>query len=241
MRLQHVILCEGYDDRAFWTGWLQHLGCTSRGRGARDPWGRPVRGGEYAFDTPGGCFLRVVPVGGDSKLKSKVRFFLAAHATHPVGYLIVNWDRDDPPDTSEGTSDQDRLRDMLGEASEDGAWQRTPAGVRAGALVWHIPVDAGGPGVPEKNTLECLVAAAIARAYDERAASVESWLHDPAAPEGVGPKHYAYAYLAKWYAELGCEYFYEHVWSDDVVSSELEELLGAQYNKLVRELVDVKC
>ncbi len=25
MTSQHVVLCEGYDDRAFWAGWLLHL------------------------------------------------------------------------------------------------------------------------------------------------------------------------------------------------------------------------
>jgi len=44
---ESVILCEGYHDRAFWAGWLLHLGCTdpglpSAGKATRtpifDPW-----------------------------------------------------------------------------------------------------------------------------------------------------------------------------------------------------------
>lgn len=45
---QHVILCEGFDDRSFWSGWLLHLGCidpSERGkRTVTDAWGRPVKG-----------------------------------------------------------------------------------------------------------------------------------------------------------------------------------------------------
>ena len=43
---ESVILCEGYYDRAFWAGWLTHLGCTDPGQRAngthripvKDPW-----------------------------------------------------------------------------------------------------------------------------------------------------------------------------------------------------------
>lgn len=43
---ESVILCEGFHDRAFWDGWLTHLGCNSDGfrpgtpgYPALDPWG----------------------------------------------------------------------------------------------------------------------------------------------------------------------------------------------------------
>ena len=54
--IESVVLCEGYHDRAFWTGWLQHLGCANPGQRqgsaeirVKDPWGDRVRGGEFAF------------------------------------------------------------------------------------------------------------------------------------------------------------------------------------------------
>ena len=43
LRRESVIACEGYDDRAFWKGWLCRLGCTdiyesSGRRPVIDPW-----------------------------------------------------------------------------------------------------------------------------------------------------------------------------------------------------------
>lgn len=61
------VLCEGYLDRAFLSGWLEHLGCTSA-RGALDPYGLPVSGGRYAYRGPGGHFVVVQPVGGENNL-----------------------------------------------------------------------------------------------------------------------------------------------------------------------------
>ncbi|MEE8525218.1 MAG: hypothetical protein V3T72_14880 [Thermoanaerobaculia bacterium] len=66
---QHVVLCEGFDDRSFWSGWLLHLGCTDPSeRGKRtvtDAWGRPVKGkGRYLFRTPAGSDVVVHPFQG---------------------------------------------------------------------------------------------------------------------------------------------------------------------------------
>lgn len=58
--VETVILCEGYHDRAFWSGWLLHLGCTDPGlpkpgRTGRqevvDAGGRTVKGGDFMFLT----------------------------------------------------------------------------------------------------------------------------------------------------------------------------------------------
>ena len=56
---QHIVLCEGFDDRSFWTGWLLHLGCDDPSQGGRttayDKWGHPIRGrGRFAFTTAAG-------------------------------------------------------------------------------------------------------------------------------------------------------------------------------------------
>jgi hypothetical protein len=45
--IESVIFCEGYHDRAFWSGWLLHLDCVDPGRVpeksfrniVKDPWG----------------------------------------------------------------------------------------------------------------------------------------------------------------------------------------------------------
>jgi hypothetical protein len=66
---QHVVLCEGFDDRSFWSGWLLFLGCTDpsdRGKKpVKDARGRPVTGkGRYLFRTPAGSDVVVHPFQG---------------------------------------------------------------------------------------------------------------------------------------------------------------------------------
>ena len=56
---ESVILCEGFLDRAFWAGWLEHLGCTDPGRQPGKPGRVPVKGPSGpatggASRTPGG-------------------------------------------------------------------------------------------------------------------------------------------------------------------------------------------
>jgi hypothetical protein len=53
---ESVILCEGFHDRAFWDGWLTLLKCDSAGfrpgtsgYPQNDPWGDPVRQGQFAY------------------------------------------------------------------------------------------------------------------------------------------------------------------------------------------------
>ena len=62
---ENVVLCEGYYDRAFWAGWLLHLGCVDlrvieqRPTGKRkvlDPWGGDVEGGAFGFRAKDGTF-----------------------------------------------------------------------------------------------------------------------------------------------------------------------------------------
>ena len=55
---ESVIYCEGYHDRAFWAGWLTHLGCADPGvpsagssmrRPIYDPWYTKVQSGQFAY------------------------------------------------------------------------------------------------------------------------------------------------------------------------------------------------
>ena len=69
---ESIVLCEGYHDRAFWAAWLELLGCTDPGKqkcgGGRkdvlDPWGNKVVGGQYAFHSISGRFVRIIPCNG---------------------------------------------------------------------------------------------------------------------------------------------------------------------------------
>src|SRR5207247_8902599 len=98
---ESVILCEGFQDRAFWAGWLTYLGCSdegyrpgSRGFPAPDPWGGKVLRGQFAYLSRGGSFLRVVPCGGKSFILPEARVYLSQRATKPLLRLVVNVDPD---------------------------------------------------------------------------------------------------------------------------------------------------
>ncbi len=96
-RKQHVILCEGYDDRSFWVGWLRYLQCTDpsdQGRKrAVDAYGNPVQGrGRYLFHSPTGACIIVRPYGGRSKLRRAANEYVKEHRTQPIHRLILNLD-----------------------------------------------------------------------------------------------------------------------------------------------------
>lgn len=69
----NVILCEGYHDRAFLSGWLAHLGCkTLKDKPYRD--GKPLRGGgQFGYRTPNEGWARILPVDGDGKLYPRAK------------------------------------------------------------------------------------------------------------------------------------------------------------------------
>jgi hypothetical protein len=90
---QRIVVCEGYYDRAFWSGLLLHLGCTDArempsGRTVpgpiRDPWGQPVVGGQFAFYSATDAFIRVVPAGGKQKVKPSAETYLRQRLNEPL-------------------------------------------------------------------------------------------------------------------------------------------------------------
>lgn len=221
MSLQHVILCEGYDDRAFWVGWLLRLGFkdlslradSSRTKRVEDPWGRLVSRGQFGFGTPGGAFVRLVPCDGGGNVAPTAAQFFKEHATHPVGKLLINLDSDDTLGAT-STSASDIIARILASG---------PASVEVCPIIWACQ-DLDAPGIPAKQTLERLVAASIAAAYPQRGPSVATWL--AAEPRGGDShKHHALSYLAKWYAEHGADDFYKALWRDEATAEQLERRL----------------
>jgi hypothetical protein len=86
------------------------------------------------------------------------------------------------------------------------------------------PVEAG---LPAQQTLERLVCAAVIAAYPERAEPVQRWLVSrPKAPP-AGPKHFAFSYMAGWYAEFGSDTFYQKLWKDEQLVVPLRSRLDA--------------
>ena len=237
-----VILCEGYHDRAFWAGWLLSSRCTDQSleangstrRRPKDPWKSPVAPGQYAYLAPNSLFLRVQPCGGIGNVLPAARVRLRERITKPLSHLIINID----PDTESSSSETTGLgaKDVLETVNRIAADATLlPSGdidldggkTRVRLIRWEISPPHNPPGLPTKNTLERLVSAAITEAYPGRGEAVDNWLRARPGPPKPCPKEHAWSYLAGWYAESGCDFFYQQLWSDELVRERLRVHLTA--------------
>jgi len=233
-----VILCEGYHDRAFWSGLLEYAGCTNLAResGAkpikvRDPFGIPVGGGDFGFGSRSGAFVRVRPCRGPVLGPAKTR--LAERATKSLSRLVLNIDPDtDAADQdSTGGANQQTLLQLARQFDPVFATSLLGCTIDQGAteicLVRWECADPPAPGIPHQQTLERLVCSAVCAAYPERATSVQHWLDNRPNVAVAGVKEHAWSHMAGWYAIHGCEAFYSMLWQDPLVASELRARLEA--------------
>ena len=239
---ESVILCEGYQDRAFWAGWLESLGCHNLGRRpARmgrirvlDPWNVEVSGGEFAFHSKSSKFVRVVPCHGKDNVLPAAESRLKDRVDRELARLVVNRDSDetveDTASGSPGASFQalEALLRRFGEVekNEHGDSVLNGGATVVSSVLWEAG-DASTAGLPNRQTLERLVCAALVAAYPDRGAAVHGWLDSRPDGPRAGPKEFAWSHMAGWYAERGCEAFYRHVWKDAAVASQLESRLRA--------------
>ena len=244
---ERIVLCEGYHDRAFWRGALEHFGCIDRGAiagGGRKPVldlsGRVVARGNFGLYTPSGHFVRVRPCGGDRSLVlAELKTLLQRLATQPIERFIVNIDDD-------GDVRTDNKRNSFPEAVRN-ATASVAAGViedangdlifgetRVSATAWWTG-EAHSPALPWKQTLERMVAAALDAAYPGRGMVVGQWL--AGTPGKDGSKPHAWSHMAGWYADHGCEGFYRFVWNDPAVVTQLKTRLeGCGVLRLMQEI-----
>lgn len=226
MTSQHVVLREGYEDRAFWAGWLLYLGCQDARQESGDPpinaWGDEVKGeGKFLFVNPSGSMIQVEPIHGRAEVRKSAAIYLRLHSTKPVGRLVINLDGDVEAG-EESTSARDMIDGIARLRSGFGAED-----VEVLPVVWECPNAADDAGVPPKQTLERLISAAVASAYPGRGPTVDDWL-DADPPGGKSHKNYGTSYFAKWYAaEHGYNDFYKALWRDQAVAAELETRLRA--------------
>ncbi len=246
---ESVILCEGYHDRAFWAGWLEYLGCEdpgrSRGNGNRvavlDPWGKKVVGGEFAFHSKAGKFIRVVPCGSDSRAvgrQARKRLGdeqqrMQQGASRPrLHRLVLNVDPDvqagdASPRTGFRQQDLRALAEKLDPATvetEDGDLAMFDGATAVSLVRWETD-DPPLPGVPTQQTLERLVCAAFAATYPDRGPVVDAWLESRPEPPPSSPKEPAMSYMAGWYADTGSDGFYRVTWDRGEVVDELRSRL----------------
>jgi hypothetical protein len=232
---ESVVLCEGYLDRAFWAGWLESLGCTVPGKRGEiyDSAGRPVSKGQYLFHSTSGQDIRVVPCGGRPEVRKAARLRIERRMMEPrLRRLVVNVDADtlaDPQQAATGL----RLDDLMALGQEfDAEAKRTQEGdvVLDGrqtliSLVRWEAADQVADGLPNQQTLERLVCAALVAVYPDPAPAVQHWLDSRPNGPKPGAKEFGWSYMAGWYAELGCEALYRNLWRDDRVVAELRSRL----------------
>jgi len=227
--VESVILCEGYHDRAFWSGFLESAGWRDARplRGGRlgsavDPFGKSVGGGDYAFLSPTGAFLRIRPCHGVSRVLTQMGTRLKQRSTEAVDHLIVNLDSDAGEEDLDVAARENvaravrsRIRSQIPAMVEtdDGDVLLDEGRTRISIVLWSTP-DRPSSDLPEKQTLERLVCAALRDAHPERAQSVATWLAARPSPPAPGPKSYkslSWAHMAGWYPEHGCDDFFRLV------------------------------
>lgn len=229
---QHIILCEGYDDRAFWCGWLLRLRCqdlSKQSRSVSDPWGRKVTGGQFGFKTPGGTFVRLQPCQGKPKLKPSTHSLVKKHPTNPIGRLLVSFDADDDATGAPTTSSRDFFADIVRSLDPEAKLDETNActfqGIELAPVIWTCS-DEDTRCLPSKQPLERLVVASIVHAHPDRGNAVRDWLDaSPLVDGDITHKHFSLSHMAKWYTKHGCDAFYKEIWQEDAVREQLEARL----------------
>jgi hypothetical protein len=239
---ESLVLCEGYHDRAFWAGWLRHLGCSDQGfrPGTRgyprpDPWGIPIRGGHFAYASLSNAFLRVVSCGGRGNILRDAEARLRDRATKALLRLVINID---PDVSAAGTGSQTGLRhqdvehfvrqriDPSATVNTAGEIEIDAGATRIALVRWEVS-DPPNPALPDQQTLERLVCSAMVAAYPARGQPVADWLASRPSPPPPNPKEHSWSYMAGWASEHGCEFFYSNLWNDAAIVGELETQLRA--------------
>jgi hypothetical protein len=240
---ESVVLCEGVHDRAFWKGWLEHLGCRDArprlptgGIGkAVDPFGKPVEQGQFAFVSPSGAFVRVRPCNGDKGVLSELKKRLEGRMTNGLLRLVVGLDID--ADVAEVGAEAERIAriregiekrvtdaDPCAIFMEEGDFALDGRATLVSMVLWSSD-DRPTSELPASHTLERLVCSALRASYPERATAVATWLASRPSPPAASPKEHAWSHMAGWYARHNCDDFYQDVWRDPAVASALKDRL----------------
>jgi hypothetical protein len=228
-----VVLCEGFDDRAFLAGWLLFLGCTdpgNQGSGLRkkvfDPNGTEVSVGHHAWNSKSGSFVKVMPCHGDDQVLRMLDVELPRRFSERLDRVVVCLDDDGHGVEGRRAAIDQRVLKAGGPTVPDrsGDWI-LDGGTVVSAVIWQCD-DANSPGIPAKQTLERLVCAALCGAHGLRGGAVDAWLHGrPAPAPDADHKAFCWSHMAGWYADHGCASFFQEVWREAAVRSELEHRL----------------
>ena len=213
-----ILLCEGYHDRSFLTGWALYLGAQDLAlveKSVRDPWGKPVTRGHFGFRDPGGRFFRIIPVNTDTQLFPTAAALLQESNTRPIRDLVIVVDADSSVESRQSQLSNLKLR------LKDESTARVHLAV--------LGVSEDGPGIPEHPCLEKIVCSAIAAAYPERSQSVHAWLQTVGSRRSPAEsaKGHSWSYMAGRYAGFGCDAFFREIWRDPEIRDHLIDRLRA--------------
>jgi hypothetical protein len=235
-RSEASVLCEGYDDRAFWAGWLAHLGCSDMSEGGKtrsvvDPWGKRVASGEFGYLSASKRFIRIIPCEGESRVLDRIPGTLASRTTQTLRSLVISLDADADDTTGRERGVRDRIRSVDPDAVEAPSRRYTLSdGTRVDLVLWTA--DGADTVLPTKQTLERLVCTALHAAYPTRAPHVDAWLRarpvDSSPPEltlPLAPKAHAWSHVAGWYPDKGLDAFYKCLWEDPAIARALRQIL----------------
>lgn len=199
------------------------------------PDGTPVTKGQYGYHSPDEKrFIRVVPCGGKDGVIRIAKDRLEGRLDKPWDHLILSVDSDLNADGSPNPTKKITPQGIQDLASNDnrsvspitGGFEVDFRGETSQVLLMEWSTfDPSSPGLPNQQTLERLVCAAIKSAYSERADTVQKWLDSRGQPPPPDPKDHAWSYMAGWYAEHGCQDFFRHLWDDEKIMPELRSRL----------------
>jgi len=229
---ESIVLCEGFYDRAFWAGWLLHLGYRQAAVEGEVFVGTSSRAGKghFGYFSKSEQFLKVVPCHGRPHILRQARLLLGERDFEPRLRRLVLCVDPDVDTAGDSAATGLRVQDVLALARQydesaapaEGGDVLLDDGSTAVSLVrWEVP-GAGAAGVPTVQTLERLICSAIVAVYPGRGPAVGTWLDSrPGDPPDAGPKEFAWSHMAGWYAEHGCSDFFQAVWRDEAVRDQL--------------------
>lgn len=227
-----LLLCEGYDDRAFWNGAVTRLGCRKLQDelgSAPDVWGHTEKQrGKGVFscvDPTGQHQFRIQPCGGDDGVLRAAEAHIAFLATRPIKTLIVAIDRDRRHGDISRTLQAIRTKLPPDSSSPASGSSWRSRGVEVHAIGLGEDSEPR-PGVPAQQCLERVVSAAFAFSRPTWAEHVAAWLERrPDRPSTSEHKAHAWSYMAGWYAEHGTSDFLHALWRDGSLARELLRVL----------------
>lgn len=221
---ESYLVCEGFNDRAFIAGALTFLGCINpiEGRARKpvyDPWGQRVAGGQFMFRSPMQRFIRIVPAGGKNGVLDRAEDRLDGRNTEKLDSLWIILDQDrfvSNGDLNVGAVTlqgiQDRLvRRGFSPSNPDSTMYTIgpPDACEVKVVQWQC-ADESSDLLPDLQCLERLVIGSVIAAYPDRAEPVRRWLKSrPQPPSFCSPKEYSWSHMAGWYADAGCDEFFQ--------------------------------